>query len=101
MAKIVPMKRTAHTIEIKTKNHGSSMPMFALRGSSINSIWSDCPLIEDLHINAAKHGADWLFPEINSELFGSRNEGKGGGGIVRMEFGGSAFTQSKQDVTSY
>lgn len=40
-------------------------------------------------------------PEINSELLGSRNEGRGGGGIVRMEFGGSAFTQSKQDVTSY
>jgi hypothetical protein len=52
----------------------------------------------DLHIKAAKHGADWLLPDIISELFGSRNEGRGGGGMVRIEFGGSAFTQSKQDV---
>lgn len=94
------MNSTVHTMEINTKNHGSSIPMFAFRGSSINSMWSDWPFMDVLHINAAKHGADWLLPEINSELFGSKNDGRGGGGIDRIEFGGSAFTQSKQDEWS-
>jgi hypothetical protein len=49
---------------------------------------------------AAKH-AELLLPvKTASALFGSKNEGKGGGGIFKIAFGGSAFTHSKHELRS-
>lgn len=75
---------------MRTKNQGSSIPRLGLRGSSMYSMWSEFnPPRPGSHIEAAKHGIEWLFPgKIRSELLGSRNEGKGGGGIDNIASGG-------------
>lgn len=84
------MKRTTHRVQMSTKNHGSSIPKFGLRGSSMYSIWSEfIPPRAVSHMKAAKQGWEWLLPgRTESELFGSKNEGNGGGGMDNIASGG-------------
>lgn len=62
--------------------------------------WSRCAA--GSHINVAKHG--WcgvsFWPVMSDDDFGSKNDGKGGGGIDSIMSGGGSITsmQSMQDI---